>query len=358
MKDKKNSREEINEDKELDGLFDELKTSKLNKAVKKAKLHSILRNILISILVFGVIVVGGSIANRGIVDKMWSPVELSVSNFNEISAPNQYIGKTNRYQGFLGGKSEYTTYKIIEGKVVYTGESDYNYGLFKNYHGSWIGSSSPLIIGQSWDAGDLELQRYNQLGQREMVFFYPFLTYSYYKNDLELLDDLPPYHVMEMALSFDQEYSMEEVNNKLPENVTLAWYWINDLNEQEIEASRPRVEEQYHSDGEAYTVDYPAKLRSEKTAYGIKAYNPNGTPLEDPEQYFIWALQNGMKYDTRFKSEFERVFQNIAGEDNEISKEDLRVWGVVVTGDAESLNTLRDLPFIKAASLGVITERY
>jgi hydrogenase maturation factor len=80
--------------------------------------------------------------------------------------------------------------------------------------------------------------------------------------------------------------------------------------------------------------------------------------MEEPEQQFVWAFKNGMDYDTRFKSEFERVFQNVAGEDGEITKEDIQVLGVVVTGDTGSLKNLRDIPFIKAASIGVITDRY
>ncbi len=355
MTDIKNKQEEINDEKELDNLFSDFKKSKLKRALRKAKWHSIFRNIVISLLVFGVVLIGGSILNRAIVDKMSQPVQIATHEFNQISAPNKYIGKSSRYQGILSGKTEYTTFKIIEGKVVYTGENEYSYGLFKD---NCIGTESPLILGQSWDAEALELQRYNELGQREMIFFYPFLDYPDYKNDLQLLDNIDSNKVIEMALSFDKDYSMEEVNNMLPQNVTLSWYWVDDLNEQEKEAKKARIVEQRHVDGTTQTVNSPPGLRSEWTAYGIKAYDPNGTPIEQPEQRFISALKYGMEYDTRFKYEFERVFQNVAGDDNEINKEDFRVWGVVVTEDTVSLKSLRDLSFIKAASLGVITNKY
>lgn len=32
--------------------------------------------------------------------------------------------------------------------------------------------------------------------------------------------------------------------------------------------------------------------------------------------------------------------------------------GIVVTGDVENLKSLRNLPFIKASSLGVVTDKY
>ncbi|WP_268257773.1 MULTISPECIES: anti sigma factor C-terminal domain-containing protein [Thermoanaerobacterium] len=38
--------------------------------------------------------------------------------------------------------------------------------------------------------------------------------------------------------------------------------------------------------------------------------------------------------------------------------ENLKIQGVVVTGTAETLKSLRGLPFIKASSLGVVTDKY
>lgn len=349
---------EQNDEKELDSLFDNFKNTKFNKAIRKAQWHSIIRNALVSILVMGVILIGGSIANSGINYRLEGPVQIAVDSFNEISAPNKYIGKVSRYHEILGGRNEYTTHKIIEKKVVNTGEGEYNYGLFKDYYGNWIGSGSPLILGPSWDAGDLEMQRYNELGQREMVFFYPFLNYPNYKNDLQLLENISSDKVMEMALSFDQAYSLDEVKNILPDNITLAWYWIDDLNEQKKTESKPRMEKQQQNDGTTYEVDYPARIRSEETAYGIKAYNANGDLREDPLQHFIWALHHGMEYNTRFKGEFERIYNNIVGQDGELTHEDIKVWGVVVTGNVENLKILNKLPFIKASSLGVVTGKY
>lgn len=358
MNNKQINSDEQKDEKELDNLFDDFKNTKLKKAIKKAQWQSIIRNVLISVLVLGVFLIGGSIVNSAISNKMEGPVQIAVDSFNEISAPNRYIGEVSRYHKILGGINEYTTYKIIEGKVVYTGDGEYNYGLFKDYQGDWIGSGSPLILGSSWDADDLELQRYNSLGQREMVFFYPFLEYVHYKSDLQLLDNISPDKIMEMALSFDQAYSIEEANEIIPDNVTLSWYWIDDLNEEEKAKSKPLKVKQQSSDGTTYEMDYSAKIRSENTAYGIKAYNNNGTPREDPLRHFIWAIKNAMNYDTRFKGEFERVYNTIVGQDGQLTTEDIKVWGVVVTGNVENLRPLNTMPFIKASSLGVITEKY
>jgi Sigma factor regulator C-terminal/Sigma factor regulator N-terminal len=350
------NKEDLNseDEKELDSLFDNMKNTKLKRAIKKAKWHSILRNVLISLLVLGVVMIGGSILNRQILFDMGGTSQISVDEFNLISAPNKYIGESTRYHYILRGKDEYTTYKIIEGKIVYTGEKEYNYGLFQNSYGNRIGINSPLIFGRSYNTEDLKIQKYNKLGQREMVFYYPFNNYQEYKSDLNLVQDIESDKVMEIALSFDKAYGMDEVEKMLPDNVTLAWYWVNDLNEEEKKASEFRKITLENSGGEKYV----AKVGSEQTVYGIKAYNNSGESLESPEEEFIRALESGVKYDSRYKSEFERVYNNISGEDKKLTKDDIEVFGVVVTGSANDLKDLQNLPFIKASSLGVVTEVY
>ncbi|WP_100407827.1 anti sigma factor C-terminal domain-containing protein [Bacillus solitudinis] len=345
----------VKDEKELDDLFDPLKKNRLKKAIKKAKWHSILRNAFISLFILVFLFVGGSIANRSLVYKLEGPTQIAVSAFNEISAPNKYIGKTERYHEILGGKNSFTTYKIIEGKVVYTGESEYNYGLFQEYEGNRIGSESPSIIGTSYDTEDLDRQKYNELGQREMIFFYPFIEYSQYKNDLQLLDQIEATKNMEIALSFDQAYTMDEVRDMLPDEITLSWYWIDDLNEEEKEASKSIIQRDNNGEQKTEEANF-SNIRSEKTVYGIKALNASNERLENPLQHFIWALENGREYDTRFKGEFERVYNNLLGQDSKLTKDDIKVFGVVVTGDAEKLKSLQGLPFIKASSIGVITD--
>lgn len=360
MSNKDNKNGDVKDEREeLDDLFDHLKENKLKKAIKKAKRHSILRNAFISVVVLIVLFVGGSIVNRNLVYKFEGPTQIAVSTFNEISAPNKYIGKTDRYHGILGGKNSFTTYKIIEGKVVYTGEGEYNYGLFQDYEGNRIGSEAPGIIGTSYDTEDLDRQKYNELGQREMIFFYPFVDYPQYKNDLQLLDQIEANKNMEIALSFDQAYSMDEVRDMLPNDITLSWYWIDDLNDEEKEESKSITITQIDDNGEQKTEEANySRIRSEKTVYGIKAFDASNERLENPLQHFIWALKNGREYDTRFKGEFDRVYNNLLGQDGKLTKDDIKVFGVVVTGDAESLKSLREVPFIKASSIGVVTDKF
>lgn len=355
-KESKNS--ERKDEKELDELFDNLKENKLKKAIKKAKRHSIIKSVLISLVVLAVVFVVGSIVNNNLVYKLEDPIQISVSTFNEISAPNEYIGKIERYHGFLGGNNKFTTYKILEGKIVYTGESEYSYGVFQDYYGNKISTESPSILGSSYDTQDLT-QKYNELGQREMVFYYPFINYQEYKNDLPLLGEIDENKIMEIALSFDQAYKVDEIKSMLPDDVTISWYWIDDLNEEEKNESKTILFTEVDENGEQKTRKSNfSRIRSENTVYGIKVYNEANQIIEDPEQYFLRALENGRKYETRFKGEFERIYNNLLGKDGKLTEDDIKVFGIVVTGDTESLKSLNGLPFVKSSSIGVITDKY
>ncbi|MDI6601370.1 MAG: anti sigma factor C-terminal domain-containing protein [Thermoanaerobacteraceae bacterium] len=350
MKDKRE-----NNDRDIDEIFEGFKEDKLKKAVRKAKFYSIVRNMIISIIVMCLMSVAVIYFGQAMAYKYGTPIQIAVSEFYYISAPNTYIGEVRRYHSLFGGRDEYATYKILKDKIVYTGEKSYVYGPFKSDYGDLIGTESPIIFGTSYYTDDLKYNKYNVLGQREMVFYYPYIKYQDYKNDLSLLDKIGPDKYMEMALSFDRAYSIDEVRKMIPEDVTVAWYWVDDQSDEEKEESKPRKIKQ---EGTGEIVDVPAKIRSERTAYGIKAYDETGKEIPDPVSRFVGALENGKEYDTRYKWEFTRVFTNIAGKDGKITESDIKVQGVVVTGDRDSLKSLYELSFIKASSLGVVTDKY
>jgi|GEM_PF-316996 len=356
-----------NDEKELDEIFESAKKDKFDKAVKKAKWRSILRTIVISLIVIVIVSISTIFIGIKVTQLESSDISFALSVFNDITAPDMYIGKSIRYEGIFGGKTVYSTYKIIEGKVVYTGQQEYSYGLFNTVDVQAI--NSPAIVwGKSFDEDSLKKPTYNELGQREMIFFYPYVKYKTYKSDLNLLEDIGNDKYIEMALSFDREYSIDEVNSMMPKNVTLTWYWVDDLNSKEKEAHKPNKNKQKLPDGKIIDVDNPADVCSEKAAYGIKVYDSNGDKLKNPEELFIAVIENNineiekLKTDNHkvngIKSEVKRIYDNLKDKNGKIKKENLKIQGVVVTGTAETLKSLRGLPFIKASSLGVVTDKY
>lgn len=337
------------DNEKIDDIFD---MKKMEKTIKKAKRRASWKTILITVAVLVIVIIVGTIANRTITYRLESPIQLSARGFHEISAPNEFIGKLERYQGILGGENRYTTYKIIEGKVVYTGEERYGFGFFRDENLNRIGIESPILIGRSFSEEDLQKQRYNELGQREMVFFYPFLQYKNYRQDLNLLDEIEEEKVMEVALSFDQGYSFEEVQAMIPDEVTLSWLWVDDFNEEKDSFQFEDIDENNE------VIGYDNLVRSEQTVYGLSLLDENGDIKEDPVLRFIGSIEAGQKFKARWQGEFRRLFTTLSGEDEELTEEDLQYFGAVVTGNAETLSQVKDLPFIKASSIGVITDKY
>lgn len=329
-----------------DELFD---VQKMQKTIKSAKRRANLKTIFItSIVIIAFIIVVISI-NRPLTRVLESPIYNSIIRFYDISNPNEFIGEHEKFPGIFRGENRYTTYKIIEGKVIYTGENHYGYGLF---HDEILreGMISTKLISFSSSERDVNNQRYNALGQREMIFFYPFLEYDYYRHDLHLLEEIGEDKVMEVALSFDREYSFNEVKSMIPEDVTLSWLWINDKNENEY---RGRVLGENDKVIGGFNL-----IRSEHTAYGVSLIAENGELTENPTQQFIHSLMMGRQYKALWQDEFNQLYAHLIGEDKKLTEDDLHYLGAVVTGNTETLSQLLDLPFIKASSIGVITDKY
>ncbi|ATP40489.1 hypothetical protein CSE16_10760 [Solibacillus sp. R5-41] len=333
----------------IDDLFD---VNKMEKTIRKAKWKSNWKMVMISSIVLIVVIIVGSILNRFITQKLENPVQFSASGFYEISAPNEFMGKIERYQGFLGGENRYTTYKIIEGKVIYTGQERFEYGLFRDENLNRVDITSPILIGQTLHEGDLQNQHYNELGQREMVFFYPFLQYKTYRNDLALLDDIGEDKIMEVALSFDQGYTFDEVQSMISNNVTLTWLWVDDVNEDTDDFQYKYV------DGNGEVIVLGNLLRSEHSVYGLSLLDENGDKKDEPVLRFIGAIEANQQFKAFWQGEFKRLYETLSGEDGQLTADDLQYYGAVVTGDAQTLTQLNDLPFIKASTIGVITDKY
>jgi hypothetical protein len=323
--------------------------------VKKAQRRVILRNLGITFIAILILLMAGSQLNHWLIDDMRGTQEIATSNFNTVSAPNRYLGKASHYYGFLKGHAEVSTYKLIGGRVVATEELSYSYGLLQDYYGDWTGSGWPEILSKSYDEKDTESVRYNVLGQREMFFYYPFIVYQSYRNDLQLLNDMASDELVEVALSLDGYYSLDEISDMFPADM-IAWYWLDDLSEEEKEAAFAHESLQQTDEGDI-THEYSNRVRSERTAYGVKAYSENGNHYDTPLKYFNWAVQKGSERDTRFRSEFERLYQDVCG-GQELTEDNVCFGGLVVSGTVEELLMLLDHPQVKGSALGVATSEY
>lgn len=323
----------------------------MEKTIKKAKRQSLWKTVFLTSAILSILGIVGSYLNQNITLYFQSVAGAANTSFEQISGANEFVADKENFPGILGGEEYYKTYKIIEGKVVYTGEKGYGYGLFRNEWLNRSGMQSELIVSESGSEEDLSLQRYNYLGQREMVFFYPFVNYTHVRNDLDWLDELRDDQVLEVALSFDKGYGVEEAINKLPKEVTKTWLWVKDVEEDPDAVRRYLVDDK----GNRTALDY--SVRSEHSVYGFPLITPNGDKADMPGEQFIIDISTGKKQCTSWQWEFNRLYDTIGGE-NGLSQNDLVIYGAVVTGSKETLASLRGLDFIRASSIGVITDKY
>lgn len=336
-----------NNEDDLDKIFDEAKNNKISKAVKKAKRLSTFKIVMISFFTFIIFTFITTSIGREIINKRWSEYENTIKYRYEVQAPNKFPGTFYTNKGYFSGETEHKTFKYINGKRVYTGTYGTKYNLFGEQYTS-SGGSLANHTSMTWEEIDF-LHRYNDVGQKLMMFYYPYVNYGdKYENDLSLLEDIGNDKYMEIALSFDKSYSIDEVNDMISKDINLTWYWVDVANYEQKENQKYHVDKQDVGGEIKEVIQYP-DLCFEDYAYGIKTINEYGERYENPEKYFIDALTRGG---------ITHIYDVVAGKDGKLTKDDIKVQGIVVTGDAENLKVLRNLPFIKASSLGVVTDKY
>lgn len=332
----------------MDELFD---VKKMEKSIKKAKRRSTWKTIIITIIALLVLTFFGYLANNKITQVSTFPIEDSFNHFQTISGANEFIGITENYPGILGGEIYYKKYKLIEDKVVFTGEGGYGYGLLRD---EWLGRQgmgSTMNFGSPSTTDDIDTVYYNEFGHRIMNFFYPQLAYEKVNDDLALLDEIPSDKLVEMALSFDKGYTSREAMELIPKGITKTWLWVNDVYDKDLSS--------YYKDVDGtISLEEIQPLRHSDNAYGFSVIDARGEPAYQPAERFISAISSGAKLKAHWQSEFKRLHETISGEDNKLSVSDLVINGIIVTGTAENLKQLQDLPFIKASSLGVVVDKY
>jgi len=308
----------------------------LRKTMSKAKRTSIIRTILISLSVSIVVFtaffwIGNYVLNKKIekelsLDAMWYSV----------------YGANRELQGATIDHSLLSA--TVKSKFVKTvGDVPIDWvPLEKEF--SVIGSSNLMTSEGVSGSGDVEDERIQMYfnGERSIEFFHPKVT-SKLIDDRELINSLDEGKVLELALSFDKGYSLKEVEKTFNKN--LSWVWVDSYNQDRLEEFKTFRKET--------GKDLPI-IGDE--AVGFKytgdASNQNGATL------FIDYL-NTLKEDGKYEEMASRIVDELTDNSKkELTPEQLRIIGVVITGTPDQLEAYGDVPFVRAATLGVTTDRY
>jgi hypothetical protein len=339
----------------IDNMFDFDEKSTKN-TIKKAKLYSTLKTIGISVVVAGVVLVVVGIANSKILGMIGYTKYDQENAFREISGPNNYTSGVVFNEGLFNGEAEYSTYKIIGNKPVYNGTSIIDYSIFpftNSRYGNVYGRI--LTFENNKPSAFNKSNLYNELGNEEMMFYHPKVNYKSYSNELNSLDSMDDNKSMEIALSFDKEYTVKEVQDMIPKDINLSWYWVDTNNEKDLEPLKGIYKETDKNGKKKIVYRNPCYISADKI-YGMDGIDSHGLIVEEPEISFIQNIQYGITQKSRYESEFKRIHNNLSGKDGKIDKEDLKVIGVVVTGNVKDLKTLQNKDYIKGSTIGVVVD--
>ncbi|WP_025695605.1 anti-sigma factor [Paenibacillus durus] len=336
--------------------WEEQEDQELAATIKKAKRRILLRYLVIiavslaaSLIVIFAILLGvfkltSHESNKRSADEWW---------YISISKPNEYVSGHKDQSGFLAGVLELDTYKIVEGVPIPWNEywSNYQVTNFPNFSGTYGGTGGLTVTDpQMKEQGYEYYRQYNIFnGQRELAFFVPGVNYNgKLLNDLPALKQMESGKLVEMALSFDKDYSFAEVKAMLPAGVRPVWYWVDTYDDRTNFHFKP------YKDGNG-KLDYPIPFWPSFGVYGF-GIRPDYDKAEPGD--FIQKLKGGLQPKGKYYSEYERIYNYLKKDKAEPDAGDIRLLGVVVTGTAKGLQSLNGQPYVRAAVLGAVVDRY
>ncbi|MDN5387026.1 MULTISPECIES: anti sigma factor C-terminal domain-containing protein [Bacillus] len=306
---------EPNED-ELKNIFDD---KSLNKSLKKAKRVTFFRTLFISAIVSILLVVGIYKTNLWWMSEKGSEVASELIRRDAVmKAPNTIINTETLDIGLFKGTIKREVYKVIEDKVIPWDTQEVHFGL-RGFQSTSFSSHSTNI--------DDTTQIHIPSGEREMLFYVPQFNYKNYANDLSKIKEFPNDKYIEMAISFDKSYSLEEVKTMLPKSVNPTWYWVNYYSNKSDDRESPE------SGQWLFGISDPSSKLGQVLS----------TPKVKSESDFLDRLKKFNKNDYEYVKKRQK---------------DGLIIGVVVTGTKDSLSSLQGQPYVKASSLGVIVDKY
>lgn len=342
--------------KDEDKLAENFDFNISSRVLRKAKLFTSIRTVMISLAVF--VLLGGSLVvlNAMMLGRAATKELLNEYLFDTVARPNIFQGQHQITNGFLAGQLETVTYRIVGNRLVHNGNYSIEYSLIPLLAGTY--GSGRGQLAQIEVAG--RYRYYNRAGLREMIFFHPSIEHQTYPNDLALLDAIGKDKYLEMALSFNRDYSFEEVLAMLPGGVKIAWYWVDTYNQGDLARMKGQYTDIIGQDGQptGEKIYWPPKYLFANMIYGMKGLSPDGEIIDDPRPAFVEAINAGIKREGRYQPQFKKLHAELSNGKGEIALADLRIIGVVITGDTASMQLLQEKDYIKAATLGVVIDKY
>ena len=290
----------------------------LKGALKKAKRKQLLKIIIISIIV--VLILLPILYKTGNYFAAKSSTRLHEQLFlhNAIAEPNiQIDSQVTSNSSMFGGNIVTNRSKNINGYLVQwsTLTSSYDWLRIKIDH-------NELIPGFYWS--DTEFYEYDKQTKNKVATFYHPSIQDYYdgiQNELGEISQMEN-HVAEVAISFNQPYTLQEIQAKIPDNLNIVWLYM----------TSPIADE---SNG-------PAGM----PVYG---FDPSHSPKEAYNS-FIDSLE---QYDA---NESNETIQEFLKTNKNKPFNEVKILGVMLTGQTQNFKALENQDFIRGASVGATAQ--
>ena len=310
----------------------------LEKTVKKAKRKSFIRNTFIVIITLVVCIFINSIYNITSINKLDESLDEEV----ESSVPTGYISKANYTAGILGGKVEYNISKNIGGRVVTLENKTKTFGINPPMVGL-TKAYQDFVNDDSWGVNLWDN------GYRKMLFFHPKIKYKKYKNDLANMEDMDDEKIIEMAISLDKAYKIDEIVDIAFDlrNLSTKWIWLDTFNKQEMNEYKQEVNE----------YDPKSCGINESEVKGLNyGYSYNNGNIYQGINYFNGIYNNWMDSLKESRNKDSNKLYDYLSSEGKKSSKNIEILGFIVEGSKEELELLLDKSYIKGATFGIAVD--
>lgn len=290
----------------------------LNGALKKAKLKQLLKIIITSIIV--VLILLPILYKTGNYFAAKSSTRLNDQLFlhNAIAEPNIRIdSQVTSNSSMFSGDIITNRSKNIDGYLVQWSTLTSSY--------DWLNNNidyNELTPG-SFGSGT-EFYEYDKQTKNKIATFYNPSIQKYYdgiQNQLGEISQMENY-VAEVAISFNQPYTWQEIQAKIPDNLNIVWLYM----------TSPIVDE--------------SKGFASVPVYG---FDPSDSPKEAYKN-FIDSLE---KYDANGNDATIQKFLNL---NKKKQFDEVKILGVMLTGQTKNFKALENKDFIRGASVGATAQ--
>lgn len=298
----------------------------LKKLSRKSKMKRWLLTFLIVVVTFFVLLIGFYKGTQALSRKHYLQIDEEFRLIQQFQSPN--ISSDSRYidqSDWLGGTLISHRHKNIDGYRVTWGPMRGNFSWLNGNRDTGNDGVEYLM------RDDVTVAAYDRVTNLKLPLFY---NQPAEKSMVTLVNELTEIksltnQLAEVAITFDQEYSYQEIQKMIPETLLINWYWLG---------TNPLLDST-----EGYVV-------------GVDGDEKTGEISQDSYEIYYASLNNAAKKST---SNYNYTVNDVPLYEDAFAKieknskiEEVQFSGILVSGKTENLASLKDAPWLHTASVG------